>query len=234
MNHLICNFSLRSRRETLGSVNRARALFPLGISLSRLFRRIRKLDDDSHQTKGDNEEEKKKKTDGSTSSFPRHSFPSSILPLGGVEERTLEALGAVDEGHHEDVGQRGFDGHEDLFARGEREVRGWGLRRCGRHLASNLELLRASVRAKLVVCAVVWASRSPLRSCPTEPTEKSDRLVSCRRLSPLCVATHRPSCLPPSPSLSLSVSRSLVPTQPKPDDVRNTTATAMYGNHTRR
>lgn len=58
----------------------------------------------------------------------------------------MEALGAMDERYHEDVGQRGFDGHEDLVARGEREVRGRDLRRCGRHLASNLELLRASVR----------------------------------------------------------------------------------------
>lgn len=163
-----------------------------------------------------------------------HSFPSSILPLGGVEERTLEALGAVDEGHHEDVGQRGFDGHEDLFARGEREVRGWGLRRCGRHLASNLELLRASVRASwwcAVWCGLRALRSAPVRSAPTEPTERSDRLVSCRRPSPpLCVATHRPSFL----SLSLSVFCSLVPSQPKPDDVRNTTATAVCGNHMRR
>lgn len=127
----------------------------------------------------------------------------------------MEALGAVDEGHHEDVGQRGFDGHEDLFARGECEVRGWGLRRCGRHLASNLELLRASVRASwwcAVWCGLCALRSAPVRSATTEPTERSDRLVSYRRLSrvaPLCVATHRPSFL--SPSLSFSFARSLVP-----------------------
>lgn len=132
----------------------------------------------------------------------------NILPLGGVEERTLEALGAVDEGHHEDVGQRGFDGHEDLFARGEREVRGWGLRRCGRHLASNLELLRASVRAGCsggVRFALLWygvgcglcALRSaPVRSVPSyheHDREPSDRISSSLLYSALfCVATRRP------------------------------------------
>lgn len=76
------------------------------------------------------------------------SHSHSVLPFGSVEERALEALGAVDEGHHEDVGQRGVDGHEDLVARGER---GWGLRYRGRHLAPY-EVIASVRRGWLSVC----------------------------------------------------------------------------------
>lgn len=140
-----------------------------------------------------------------------HSFPSSILPLGGVEERTLEALGAVNEGHYEDVGQRGFDGHEDLFARGEREVRGWGLRRCGRHLASNLELLRASVRASwwCVRYGVGFALSAPLLSAPLRPSRPRGAIGSSRVVVPRRPSASRRTA-PFSPFLPLSFTRSFL------------------------
>lgn len=129
----------------------------------------------------------------------------------------MEALGAMDERYHEDVGKRGFDGHEDLVARGEREVRGRGLRRRGRHLASYLELLRASVRVSW--WCVVWALRFPLRSATTEPTERgasgSSRAVVVAAVVVSCAAPrpHRPSFLSLFFSRPLSLSFSLVRSQ---------------------
>lgn len=143
-----------------------------------------------------------------------------ILPLSGVEERTLEALGALDERYHEDVGQRGFNGHEDLVARGKREVRGRGLRRRGRHLASSLELLRASVRVSW--WCVVWCGLCAFRFAPLRPRRPrgasgSSRaavvavVVSCA--APLRSAPRRTTpriflSLPLSVSLPRSLARS--------------------------
>jgi len=163
-----------------------------------------------------------------------------ILPLSSVEERTLEALGAMDERYHEDVGQRGFDGHEDLVARGEREVRGRGLRRRGRHLASSLKLSRASVRVSWR--CVVWCELCAFRFAPLRPSRPrgasgSSRaavvvvVVSCA--APLRAATHRPLFL----SLSLfSLSLSLVhPLAVCPNRMTwGTTAAAMCEDRVRR
>jgi len=52
-------------------------------------------------------EEKRKTSMRSISSLSLSLSPSLflfLLPFSSVEERALEALGAVDEGHHEDVG----------------------------------------------------------------------------------------------------------------------------------
>lgn len=130
------------------------------------------------------------------------SLSSLILPLSGVEESTLEALGTVDKGHHEDVGQRSFDGHEDLVTRGEREVRGRGFRRRrGRHLASSLELLRAervqTSQADGVWCDLVYgtgAYAAPLLLRYDRSRERERQGAALRRVP---VSSYRVSCAAP-------------------------------------
>ena len=61
----------------------------------------------------------------------------SGLPLGGVEQCTLEGLGSVSEGDDDDVRQCRLDGHEDLFAR-DKDQPGRGLE--VRHIGS-LEII---------------------------------------------------------------------------------------------
>lgn len=58
----------------------------------------------------------------------------SGLPLGGVEQGTLEGLGSAFEGDDDDVPQCRLDGHEDLFPR-DKDHPGRGLE--VRHIGSN-------------------------------------------------------------------------------------------------